>query len=185
MNAIDDLRSYAAIAQAHAEDMQRLVPAFETLYGTLTPAQQKDADVTSAPPSGAATAAAPAETMASRLAGGPRGRERRRLARPVWGSAGPAAASFHEGGHPPGLPPVNIIITDGTNFVTRSRHGKPGDTIRLDIDSKSHPAWTGVQRIIDTGGQVAKFNKKFAGLRHQEVAAARTPPRPAPGRAVL
>ena len=45
MNAIDDLRSYAAIAQAHADDMQRLVPAFETLYGTLTPAQQKQADV--------------------------------------------------------------------------------------------------------------------------------------------
>jgi len=45
MNAIDDLRSYAAIAQAHADDMQRLVPAFEKLYGTLTPAQQKEADV--------------------------------------------------------------------------------------------------------------------------------------------
>ena len=55
-------------------------------------------------------------------------------------------------------------MTDGTTFVTRSCYGKPGDTIRLDIDSKSHPAWTGVQRIIDTGGQVAKFNKKFAGL---------------------
>ena len=59
---------------------------------------------------------------------------------------------------------INVIMTDGTTFVTRSCHGKPGDTIRLDIDSKSHPAWTGVQRIIDTGGQVAKFNKKFAGL---------------------
>ncbi len=42
--------------------------------------------------------------------------------------------------------------------------GKPGDTLRLDIDSKSHPAWTGVQRIVDTGGQVAKFNKKFASI---------------------
>ena len=45
MNAVDDLRSYAAIAQAHADDMQRLVPAFEQLYSTLTPAQQKEADV--------------------------------------------------------------------------------------------------------------------------------------------
>ncbi len=45
MNAVDDLRSYAAIAQAHAEDMQRLVPAFEQLYSVLTPQQQKDADV--------------------------------------------------------------------------------------------------------------------------------------------
>ena len=39
-----------------------------------------------------------------------------------------------------------------------------GETLRLDIDPKSHPAWTGVQRMVDTGGQVAKFNKKFASI---------------------
>jgi len=72
--------------------------------------------------------------------------------------------------HPmkPGIHPeyheINIIMTDGTTFKTRSCAGKAGDTMRLDIDPKSHPAWTGVQRIMDTGGQVAKFNKKFAGL---------------------
>ena len=68
----------------------------------------------------------------------------------------------------PGIHPeyheLNIIMTDGTTFMTRSCSGKPGDTLRLDIDPKSHPAWTGVQRIMDTGGQVAKFNRKFAGL---------------------
>jgi large subunit ribosomal protein L31 len=59
---------------------------------------------------------------------------------------------------------INVIMTDGTEFKTRSCYGKPGDTLRLDIDPKSHPAWTGVQRMMDTGGQVAKFNKKFAGI---------------------
>ncbi len=59
---------------------------------------------------------------------------------------------------------VTVIMTDGTQFTTRSCYGKPCDTLRLDIDTKSHPAWPGVQRMIDTGGQVAKFNKKFAGL---------------------
>jgi len=59
---------------------------------------------------------------------------------------------------------INVVMTDGTAFTTRSCYGNEGDTIRLDIDPKSHPAWTGVQRIMDTGGQVAKFNKKFAGL---------------------
>ena len=59
---------------------------------------------------------------------------------------------------------VTIIMTDGSSYVTRSCMGKAGDTLRLDIDPKSHPAWTGVQRMMDTGGQVAKFNKKFAGL---------------------
>jgi len=59
---------------------------------------------------------------------------------------------------------VKIIMTDGTEFTTRSCMGNAGDTLRLDIDPKSHPAWTGVQRIMDTGGQVAKFNKKFASI---------------------
>ncbi len=44
MNAVDDLRSYAAIAQAHAEDVQHLIPAFQTLYSSLTPDQQHTAD---------------------------------------------------------------------------------------------------------------------------------------------
>ena len=59
---------------------------------------------------------------------------------------------------------LNVIMTDGSTFKTRTSGGKPGDTLRLDIDPKSHPAWTGVQRIMDTGGQVEKFNKKFAGI---------------------
>ncbi|WP_270936377.1 50S ribosomal protein L31 [Falsiroseomonas oryzae] len=59
---------------------------------------------------------------------------------------------------------INVIMTDGTAFKTRSCYGNPGDTLRLDIDPKSHPAWTGQQRVVDTGGQIAKFNKKFAGI---------------------
>jgi large subunit ribosomal protein L31 len=59
---------------------------------------------------------------------------------------------------------INVIMTDGTEYKTRSCYGQPGATLRLDIDPKSHPAWTGVQRMLDTGGQVAKFNKKFGGL---------------------
>ena len=59
---------------------------------------------------------------------------------------------------------ITIIMTDGTEFKTRSTYGKAGDTLRLDIDPKSHPAWTGVHRLVDTGGQLAKFNKRFAGF---------------------
>ncbi|MBV8122209.1 MAG: 50S ribosomal protein L31, partial [Alphaproteobacteria bacterium] len=44
-------------------------------------------------------------------------------------------------------------------------YGKAGDTLRLDIDPKSHPAWTGgQQRLVDTGGQLARFNKRFQGF---------------------
>jgi large subunit ribosomal protein L31 len=81
---------------------------------------------------------------------------------------GIGCAKFRERAMKPDIHPdyhdINVIMTDGTTYKTRSCYGKPGDTIRLDIDPKSHPAWTGVQRIMDTGGQVAKFNKKFAGL---------------------
>ena len=59
---------------------------------------------------------------------------------------------------------ITVVMTDGTEFKTRSCYGSAGETLRLDIDPKSHPAWTGQQRIVDTGGQVAKFNKRFAGL---------------------
>jgi large subunit ribosomal protein L31 len=59
---------------------------------------------------------------------------------------------------------INVVMTDGSSFTTRSTYGKPGDTLRLDIDSKSHPAWTGVQKLLDTGGQIAKFNKRYAGF---------------------
>jgi len=59
---------------------------------------------------------------------------------------------------------INVIMTDGTEFKTRSTMGKEGDLLRLDIDPKSHPAWTGVHRLMDTGGQLAKFNKRFAAI---------------------
>ena len=59
---------------------------------------------------------------------------------------------------------ITVIMTDGTEYKTRSTLGKEGETLKLDIDPKSHPAWTGQHRILDSGGQVARFNKRFSGL---------------------
>lgn len=59
---------------------------------------------------------------------------------------------------------ITLVMTDGTQVKTRSTMGKAGDTVRLDIDPLTHPAWTGVYRLVDSGGQLAKFNKRFAGL---------------------
>ena len=59
---------------------------------------------------------------------------------------------------------ITVVMTDGTEYTTRSTMGKEGDTLKLDIDPKSHPAWTGQHRILDSGGQVARFNKRFSGL---------------------
>jgi large subunit ribosomal protein L31 len=59
---------------------------------------------------------------------------------------------------------INVVMTDGTKFTTRSTYGKAGDSLQLEIDPKSHPAWTGQHRMVDRGGQLAKFNKRFSGL---------------------
>ena len=59
---------------------------------------------------------------------------------------------------------ITVVMTDGSEFTTRSTWGEAGDTLKLDIDSKSHPAWTGEHRLVDSGGQVAKFNKRFQGI---------------------
>jgi large subunit ribosomal protein L31 len=59
---------------------------------------------------------------------------------------------------------ITVVMTDGFQFKTRSTYGEPGATLQLDIDPKTHPAWTGVHRLTDSGGQLAKFAKKFKGL---------------------
>ncbi len=57
---------------------------------------------------------------------------------------------------------ITVVMTDGTTYQTRSTWGKEGDTLTLDVDPTSHPAWTGGgHRLVDTGGQVAKFNRRF------------------------
>jgi large subunit ribosomal protein L31 len=60
---------------------------------------------------------------------------------------------------------IKVQMTDGSTYDTRSTWGKEGDTLVLEIDPTSHPAWTGGnQRLLDAGGRVAQFNKRFGGL---------------------
>ena len=59
---------------------------------------------------------------------------------------------------------ITIQMTDGTEFTTRSTYGKAGVVLRLDIDAKTHPAWTDEHRLVDSGGQVAKFNRRFGSF---------------------
>jgi large subunit ribosomal protein L31 len=60
---------------------------------------------------------------------------------------------------------IKVVMTDGTEYETYSTWGSEGQTMNLEIDSKSHPAWTGGnQQLVDRGGRVSKFNKRFSGL---------------------
>jgi large subunit ribosomal protein L31 len=60
---------------------------------------------------------------------------------------------------------INVVMTDGSSYRTRSTYGKEGATLSLDIDPRTHPAWTGGnQTLLDRGGRVSRFNAKFAGF---------------------
>ncbi len=60
---------------------------------------------------------------------------------------------------------ITVVMTDGSEFQTYSTYGKEGDKLTLDIDPKTHPAWTGGnQTMLDRGGRVSRFKKKFEGM---------------------
>lgn len=60
---------------------------------------------------------------------------------------------------------ITVVMTDGTTYETRSTYGSAGDTLNLDIDPNTHPAWTGGhQNLLDRGGRVSKFKNRYAGL---------------------
>jgi large subunit ribosomal protein L31 len=60
---------------------------------------------------------------------------------------------------------IKVVMTDGTEYLTRSTYGKEGDKLALDIDSRTHPAWTGgTQTLLDRGGRVSKFNARFGNM---------------------
>ena len=60
---------------------------------------------------------------------------------------------------------INVSCSCGNTFKTRSTYGEDGANLALDIDPKSHPAWTGGnQTMLDRGGRVSRFNDKFGGF---------------------
>ena len=60
---------------------------------------------------------------------------------------------------------INVVMTDGSKFETMSTWGKEGDTLKLDIDPKSHAAWTGGKQKLLDKGRVSRFNKKFQNFK--------------------
>ena len=57
---------------------------------------------------------------------------------------------------------ITVERTDGSNYKTRSTWGKQGDTMKLEIDPLSHPAWNkGSGKMVDSGGRVARFKNIY------------------------
>lgn len=54
---------------------------------------------------------------------------------------------------------VQVTCSCGNTFVTRTT--APGDHMTVDVCSNCHPFYTGKQKILDTGGRVARFEKRY------------------------
>jgi len=53
-----------------------------------------------------------------------------------------------------------VTCTCGNTFETRST--AKGGKINADVCSQCHPFYTGKQKILDTGGRVARFQARYA-----------------------
>lgn len=60
---------------------------------------------------------------------------------------------------------IKVVLTDGSEYITHSTWGKEGDVLQLDIDPRTHPAWTGgQQQLMDRGGRLSRFKNKYGAF---------------------
>lgn len=59
----------------------------------------------------------------------------------------------------PAYKTVKVQCACGATFTTGST--KNTDVLKVDICSKCHPFFTGKQKLVDTGGRVDKFKKRY------------------------
>ena len=58
----------------------------------------------------------------------------------------------------PAYADTQVTCTCGNTFTTKSTGG---ETMRVDVCSACHPFYTGKQKILDTGGRVARFEARY------------------------
>ena len=63
---------------------------------------------------------------------------------------------------------IKVEMTDGTQFETKSTWGKENEVLKLEIDPKSHSAWTGGKQKLMDKGRISKFNKKFQNFKSEK-----------------
>lgn len=73
-------------------------------------------------------------------------------------SSGKRKSSFH-----PRFREITVVMTNGSTFKTRSTYGN--DTLKLDIDITTHPAWTNESNFVNLkADKVSAFTNKYQGL---------------------
>ncbi|MCL0041402.1 50S ribosomal protein L31 [Dehalococcoidia bacterium] len=59
--------------------------------------------------------------------------------------------------HPTYYDEARVVCSCGNTFTV----GATQPTLRVEICSRCHPFFTGEQRIVDTGGQIERFKRRF------------------------
>jgi large subunit ribosomal protein L31 len=70
----------------------------------------------------------------------------------------PRATAMKSGIHPE-YKKIQVTCSCGNTFETRSTLGQD---LQIEVCSNCHPFYTGKQKIVDTGGRVDRFRKKYA-----------------------
>jgi large subunit ribosomal protein L31 len=69
----------------------------------------------------------------------------------------------------PAYEETTVVCGCGHSFETRST--KTGGRIVVEVCSQCHPFYTGKQKILDSGGRVARFEKRYGKRGKTEAAA--------------
>lgn len=62
----------------------------------------------------------------------------------------------------PAYQDVNVTCSCGNSFQTRSTACKD---LSIEVCSQCHPFYTGKQKMLDTGGRVDRFRKKYGSMK--------------------
>ncbi|MEN7342409.1 MAG: 50S ribosomal protein L31 [Pseudomonadota bacterium] len=58
----------------------------------------------------------------------------------------------------PAYTEINVTCSCGSTFVTRSTLG---EDLNVEVCSQCHPFYTGKQKILDSGGRVDRFRRRY------------------------
>jgi large subunit ribosomal protein L31 len=84
---------------------------------------------------------------------------RRYTARPQFSGSGHQPRTVMKAGIHPDYKDITVTCSCGNTFATRSTLGSD---LQIEVCSNCHPFYTGKQKVVDTGGRVDKFRKKYA-----------------------
>ena len=59
---------------------------------------------------------------------------------------------------------AELVATCSCGNVVNTQSTKPG-TMTLDVCSAVHPFYTGKQKVVDTGGRIDRFKKRFGSFK--------------------